>query len=287
MSNVLITGTSSGFGQLTALALARRGDRVFATMRNPNKAQTLTDAARAEELALSIHQLDVTDPASVTRAVAEITELTGTIDVLINNAGVGLRGPVETLADDELHAQLDTNVVGALRTIRTVVPLMRKQGTGTIVNVSSMAGLIGVPFEGAYAASKHALEALSEALRFELAPDNIRVFIIEPGAFATAFTDNAHEARAFSPQHPQRAAYDRFWQAIDTGLHADGRADPDQVVHAITQAIDQPDGPFRRLVGQDAELICALKHDHPFEAFEHTVRATLGLDQPVEATSTA
>jgi len=285
MSNVLITGTSSGFGQLTALALARRGDRVFATMRNPSKADALTDAARSEELALSVHQLDVTDPATVTRAVAEIAEASGGIDVLINNAGVGLRGPVETLADDELHAQLDTNVLGPVRMIRAVVPVMRRQGAGTIVNLSSMAGLVGVPFEGAYAASKHALEAISEALRFELAPDNIRVFIIEPGAFATAFTDNAREARAFSPQHPQRAAYERFWQAIETGLHAEGRADPDQVVLAITQAIDEPDGPFRRLVGQDAELICALKHDHPFEEFEHTVRATLGLDQPAEATT--
>ncbi len=141
MSTILITGASSGFGQLTAVALARRGDRVFATMRNLNKAEALTDAVRAEDLALSVHQLDITDPVSVTRAVAEISEATDRIDVLINNAGVGLRGPVETLADDELHAQLDTNVLGAVRMIRAVVPIMRQQGAGTIVNLSSMAGL--------------------------------------------------------------------------------------------------------------------------------------------------
>ncbi|MDQ2729561.1 MAG: SDR family oxidoreductase [Actinomycetota bacterium] len=283
MSTVLITGASSGFGYLTALHLARRGDRVFATMRNPAGTPELTSTANAENLPLSVHQLDVRDTASVEHAVAEITPLAGTIDVLVNNAGMSIQGPIETLADDELHDQLDTNVAGVVRMVRAVAPLMRAQNAGTIINISSMAGLIGIPFEGAYAASKHAVEAISEALRFELAPFGVQVLLVEPGAYDTAFTGNARQARGLTTDHAYRPAYDHFWQATDTALHADGRGDPADVVDAICSAIDTPDGPFRRLVGADAELVYGLKQQLPFDEFERTIRATLGLDQPDSA----
>jgi NAD(P)-dependent dehydrogenase (short-subunit alcohol dehydrogenase family) len=149
MSTVLITGCSSGFGYLTALDLARRGDRVFATMRHPAGAPTLADTAEHENLPLSVHQLNVRDTDSIEHTVTEISQLTDNIDVLINNAGLSVQGPIESLADDELHDQLDTNVGGLVRMVRAVAPLLRAQHAGTIINISSLAGLMGIPFEGA------------------------------------------------------------------------------------------------------------------------------------------
>jgi NAD(P)-dependent dehydrogenase (short-subunit alcohol dehydrogenase family) len=257
MPNVLITGCSSGFGRLIALALARRGDRVYATVRRPEAVGALEEAGAG--LPLSVHLLDVTDTASVDRAVAEIAEL-GPIDVLVNNAGYALRGPVTALHDDEVARQLDTNVIGVLRTVRAVAPQMRERGSGTIVNLSSVAGLMGIPFEGAYSASKHALEGLSETMRFELAAAGIAVVLIEPGAFETDFVDNINESTGFPADHPERAAFERF-HALLTSVGEEGRADPQAVVDAVLDAIDHPDGPFRRLVGQDAELVSRMKRD--------------------------
>jgi len=287
MSTVLITGCSSGFGYLTALDLARRGDRVFATMRNPAGAPTLADTAEHENLPLSVHQLAVRDTDSIEHTVTEISQLTDTIDVLINNAGLSVQGPIETLADDELHDQLDTNVGGVVRMVRAVAPLMRAQHAGTIINISSLAGLMGIPFEGAYAASKHAIEAISEALRFELAPFGVQVLLIEPGAYDTAFTGNARQARGLTVDSPYRASYDQFWAATDATLHATGRGDPAQVVEAIRTAIAHPDGPFRRIVGADAELVYGLKQQQSYEQFERTIRATLGLAEAPDPASIA
>lgn len=276
MPNVLITGCSTGFGELTALALARRGDRVFATVRRPDAEGALQERADAERLELSVHLLDVTDADAVERTVAQVTDL-GHIDVLVNNAGFAFRGPIESLADDELLRQFDTNVFGVVRMVRAVVPAMRAQGHGSIINLSSIAGLVGVPFEGAYSASKHALEALSETLRFELADAGISVMLIEPGAYETGFVPNIAEARAFTPEHPGRPAYERFAQALQDGVHAAGRANPQEVVDAILDAVDHPDGPFRRLVGRDAELVARLKREGSFEDFEAGIQSTMGI----------
>jgi NAD(P)-dependent dehydrogenase (short-subunit alcohol dehydrogenase family) len=276
MSNVLITGCSSGFGRLTALALARRGDRVFATVRRPEAVAPLEEAAAG--LPLSVHLLDVTDTATVERAVAEVVEAGG-IDVLVNNAGYALRGPVVSLQDDEMTRQLDTNVLGVLRTVRATVPHMRERGQGTIINLSSVTGILGIPFEGAYSASKHALEGLSETLRFELAASGIDVLLIEPGAFETDFVGNITDSIGFPEDHPDRAAFDRFHNLL-TSVGDAGRADPQAVVDAILDAIDHPDGPFRRLVGQDAELVGPLKRDS-FEQLEAGIKGMLGGDAPV------
>jgi len=280
MANVLITGSSSGFGYLTALELARHGHRVFATMRNPAASPQLAEIAGAEELQLSLHTLDVDDSASVQRAVDEIADRAETIDVLVNNAGFGVRGPVETLSDEELHAQFETNVFGVVRMIRAVVPAMRQRGNGTIINVSSLAGLAGVPFEGAYGASKHALEAISEALRFELRTAGIRVLLIEPGAYDTGWWEHSRQTQAFDPNHVLRAEHDRFWQAIDGTLRSDGRADPQEIAEAIQTAITDPNTPFRTVLGADAQLIIGLKRQNSFEDYENTILTTLGLNQP-------
>ncbi|GAA2334551.1 SDR family oxidoreductase [Streptomyces violaceusniger] len=272
MSNVLITGCSSGFGRLIALALARRGDRVFATVRRPETVAGLEGLA--EGLPLSAHLLDVTDAGSIERAVAEVADKGG-IDVLVNNAGYALRGPVVSLQDDEVARQFDTNVVGIVRMVRAVVPHMRERGGGTIVNLSSAAGLIGIPFEGAYAASKHAVEGLSETLRFELAADGIAVALIEPGAFDTGFFDNVTESRGFGADHPDRPVFDHYHERM-MAVGGAGRAAPQPVVDAVLEAIDHPDGPFRRLVGDDAELVVRIKRERPFAELEAGMRAALG-----------
>ena len=156
MANVLITGCSSGFGLLSALEFARRGDTVFASMRTVSKATALNDAAAAEGLKVEVVSLDVTDDDSVRSAVAGVAAEAGTIDVLVNNAGIEMNGAIHLIADDEARWQFDTNVLGPLRTMRAVVPIMLHQGGGTIVNVSSVAGVAAVPYSGMYAASKHA-----------------------------------------------------------------------------------------------------------------------------------
>ena len=198
MANVLITGCSSGFGLLAALEFARRGDNVFATMRNVSKAGPLNEAAAAEGLKVNVVVLDVTDDASVRSAVDSVVADAGTIEILVNNAGIELVGAMHLVSDEEALWQLDTNVLGPLRTMRAVVPVMLQQGGGTIVNVSSVAGIAAVPYTGMYAASKHALEAMTEVMVYELGHRGIRMALIEPGQFATEFGGNARHAEAMA-----------------------------------------------------------------------------------------
>ncbi len=198
MANVLITGCSSGFGMLAALEFARRGDNVFATMRNVSKAGPLNEAAAAEGLKVNVVVLDVTDDASVRSAVDSVVADAGTIEILVNNAGIELIGAMHLVSDEEALWQLDTNVLGPLRTMRAVVPVMLQQGGGTIVNVSSVAGIAAVPYTGMYAASKHALEAMTEVMVYELGHRGIRVALIQPGQFATEFGGNACHAEAMA-----------------------------------------------------------------------------------------
>jgi NAD(P)-dependent dehydrogenase (short-subunit alcohol dehydrogenase family) len=276
MANILITGCSSGFGYLSALDLARRGERVFATMRNLVRGQALTKIAISERLALTTHTLDVTDPMSVRRCVAEVLELGGKIDVLVNNAGYAQRGPIETLSDEEIHRQFDTNVTGIMRMVRTVVPHMRARNAGTIINLSSLSGLTGVPYEGAYSASKHAVEAISQALRFELAATSIRVLLIEPGAFETGFVNNAPVAADFNAAHPLWDEYQRFWSAA-AQLTGGSRADPQAVVDAIRRAVIDPETPFRQLVGADVEFAVSLQEAAGLADLGPTIREILHL----------
>jgi NAD(P)-dependent dehydrogenase (short-subunit alcohol dehydrogenase family) len=275
--NVLITGCGSGFGRALALTMARRGDRVMATVRDPAAAPGLRAEAEEEGLELAVGQLDVSDPASVERAVAEAESALGGIEVLVNNAAVPMRGPIETIADDELRDVLEVNLLGVLRMVRAVVPRMRERGGGVIVNVSSLAGRIGVPYDGAYAMSKFAVEALSEALIWEAEGAGIRVVVIEPGRFATSIEDKVRFPRAFGEDHPLRADFEEFWAALERTVLSGGPGDPQEVVDAICESIDDPASPRRRVVGADAEAILALRHEHPDEEFLRLMRATLGI----------
>ncbi|MBO0793143.1 MAG: SDR family oxidoreductase [Ktedonobacteraceae bacterium] len=189
---VLITGSSSGIGQATAQLFVERGWNVVATARNP---EAVTRSASGTLLALP---LDVTDEASIAAAVAATMTRFGSIDVLVNNAGYGLFGPLEGTSAEQLEAQFRTNVFGVAAMIRQVVPFMRQRHDGTIITISSTGGRVASPFAAAYHASKYALEGLCESLRFELRPQGIRVKLVEPGhvktGFARALTWATHDA---------------------------------------------------------------------------------------------
>jgi NAD(P)-dependent dehydrogenase (short-subunit alcohol dehydrogenase family) len=186
MATVLITGTSTGIGFATALAFARSGHRVAATMRNPAKGAELARIAEQERLSIRLYAMDVDTDASVTEGVARIVGELGPIDVLVNNAGVERNGSVEELPLAEFRAAMETNYFGVIRCIQAVLPAMRERRSGCIINLSSISGRLASAPLAPYTASKYALEALSECLAQEVKPFNIRVAIVEPGIIDTA-----------------------------------------------------------------------------------------------------
>jgi NAD(P)-dependent dehydrogenase (short-subunit alcohol dehydrogenase family) len=181
MKSVIITGSNRGIGLETALAFARMGYKVFATMRNPTKAETLKHIIKVESLPITICAMDVDSDESVKHGIEEILKETGSIDVLVNNAGIERHGSTEELPLTDYKAVMETNYFGVLRCIKAVLPQMRQKRSGCIINIASVSGKISSSPLGAYAASKFALEAISEALAGEVKPFNIRVGIVEPG----------------------------------------------------------------------------------------------------------
>ena len=250
--SVLITGASSGIGRASALYLAGKGYRVAATSRSLSR---LDELRREAEHIGSIHcvELDVDSDRSVAQATASVIDAYGRIDVLVNNAGYGLWGPVQSFTMAELQGQLETNFFGAFRMIKAVLPSMTATGGGTIINVSSVEGRLVTPFSGGYAASKFALEGLSEAMRYELWPQGIRVAVVEPGLFATGFhdsqveaADTESEALPYGPviarYRERRGKYDRFAK------------DPVRVARVIHRIIRSRRPRFRYPVGAEATI---------------------------------
>lgn len=233
---VIVTGASSGIGLHTALALGRRGHRVYATMRDPGRADNLQRVLDAEQLQVEVLQLDVTDPTSVSTAVATVLSREGRVDAVVNNAGIAPFAAIEHSTDDEWLAVLDTNLIGAVRLIRAVLPAMRYEGAGTIVNVSSIAGrLAAVPTQGAYAASKHALCALTDAVVAECAPFGLSAYCIEPGFFATDIM-RGNIAPNLGDGDPYRTVADGVQEFFRSAL-ADAPL-PSEVADTITTAIE-------------------------------------------------
>jgi NAD(P)-dependent dehydrogenase (short-subunit alcohol dehydrogenase family) len=251
---VLITGCSTGIGRATAVEAARRGHQVFASARHRDDIADLT-AKGIETLAL-----DVTDSSSVSDGVKSVLGSTGRIDAVVNNAGYGQYGAIEDVSEDEWRRQFEVNVFGAISVLRAVLPAMRRARGGTIVNVSSLAGKVTVPFAGAYCASKHALEAISDALRVELAPWRIRVVVVEPGPIGTRFGDRTREAtaRILGTAGPYSDFYGQAERASEKSFQR-GKRRPEVVARVIVGAIESKRPRTRYRVAPLARILVPLK----------------------------
>jgi NAD(P)-dependent dehydrogenase (short-subunit alcohol dehydrogenase family) len=260
---------------VSALTFARKGDTVYASMRNLRKSGALDTAVRAEGLKIELVQLDVTDEQSVQSAVANILRQTGRIDVLVNNAGIDAHGPIEETDDSELREIFGTNFFGALCVIRHVVPGMRQQRSGTIVNVSSLAGRVPLPFAGAYSASKFALEGATEALHFELHPFGVRVVLIEPGSFETNIEQNRRVINRFNERSPYAEVERRFSQAMSRLSPSNVGGNPQDVADVIYTAVNDKAPKLRYAAGEDAKTILGLKKQLDDSQFERQMREIL------------
>jgi len=238
---ILITGCSSGFGLLAAVRLAARGHLVWATMRDLSKKRALENELARRNAKAIIRELDVTKLSTIKNVVEEIQRTHSQIDVLINNAGYGIGGFFEDLADEEIRSQMETNFFGVQNVCREVIPLMRKRQRGKIINISSIAGLVASPCLGAYNASKWALEAFSESLYFELSLFGISVCLVEPGSYPTnIFTQNAHYAKNFdNPQSPYFFFNQKLREISQNSIRKLKR-DPQDVARLIESIVNNP-----------------------------------------------
>lgn len=261
---VLVTGSSRGIGRSVTAEFARRGHHVIATARNP---ESLRDLDVAERLAA-----DVTDEKSVARAVAAA----GAVDVLVNAAGAPLVScPIEAHPMSDLREQLEVNYLGSVRMIQAVLPGMRAQGAGTIVNVCSVTGKVAQPLRGAANASKFALEGMSEALKYETQRFGIRVLLVEPGATQNQPGKVKYSLRELAPDYTDLFAQ---FEVAEKGLTASvPLLTPDLVAGHIADAVESPDAPFRLLLGGDAEMVMDVRRRTTDVEFEAAMRAKLGI----------
>jgi NAD(P)-dependent dehydrogenase (short-subunit alcohol dehydrogenase family) len=263
----IVTGSSTGIGYETSLALARDGFITYATMRNLNKAENIRSLATKEKLPVRVKQLDVIDDVSVKNAVEAISSETGgRIDVLVNNAGYGLNGAFEDLAMDEIKAQYETNFFGLIRVTQAVLPDMRRQKSGTIVNISSGAGRFGYPSGSAYASTKFAVEGLSESMSYELEPFGIKVVIVEPGFIRTNFANGLVIAR--KSQDPN-SPYSQMMKKIGTSFEElkKNSSSPDLVANVVLNAVKDENPNLRYLAGNDVEQWLGAKRNMSDEEF--------------------
>ena len=263
----LVTGSSSGIGLETSLALARDGYRTFASMRDTKKAGELQNAAKKENLSIDVIELDVDKEESIVSAVKKIMSDAGRIDVLVNNAGYGQFGCTEDVPLDDFRKQFETNFFSIVRIIQEVAPIMRKQASGIIVNISSVVGRMGLPGSPAYISTKFALEGLSECLRYELGQFGIKVVIIEPGVIKTNFF-NAMKI----PESKSDPKYKELTDKILSGLKmmVEMGTPPSQVADVVIKAIHDKEILPRYTAGTDAAMFMEakkMKTDIEFEKY--------------------
>ena len=248
--NILVTGSSGGFGELITKTLAKDGHNVFATMRgiggkNVAAAGKLAEWARSESLSVEVLELDVTSQDSVDTAITKVLSSADHLDVVVNNAGIASRGPIESFTVAELHHVFDVNTFGSLRVNKAVLPGMREQKSGLIIQVTSSLGRLVMPMGNAYGASKFAMEAFAESLHYQLKPFSVDVAILEPGAFPTSVMDNAlvgTESRIL-------AAYNAVSNTRPN--MPENPSDPQDIADAVKLLVDLPSGqrPLRTVVG--------------------------------------
>lgn len=264
----IVTGSSSGIGYATSLLLARNRFHTYATMRNIEKSADIQEIANKERLPLQVIQLDVNDDASIRNSIKRVERENERIDVLVNNAGYGLVGAFEDLSVEEIKSQFETNFFGVIRLTQQVLPIMRKQKSGTIVNVSSGAGRIGFPGMSAYVSSKFALEGLSESMSYELEPFGIKLVIIEPGVIRTNFKKNSVMSEK-SLDNSSISPYSSIIQKIDSSISSiiEHATPPEDVAKAILHAITSNNPELRYLVGNDMIMMAETKKSMSDEDF--------------------
>ncbi len=272
-SVALVTGCSSGIGLETAIALGREGHFTYATMRDVKKSGSLDKIVNDEGLPIKVLELDVDSEKSVDDAIAKIMEEKGRVDTLINNAGWGMWGAVEDVSIEEFKQQFETNFFSIIRLIQKVAPIMRKQKSGNIVNVSSVAGKIGFPVSPAYISSKFALEGLSECIRFELGPFGINVIIIEPGVIKTNFFDSMKMAKKSNSD----SVYNEITSKVVSGVKmmAEMGTEPKEVADTIIKSINEEKPLPRYIVGNDAMMFLEAKKMKTDIEFENYIKKEL------------
>jgi NAD(P)-dependent dehydrogenase (short-subunit alcohol dehydrogenase family) len=266
---ILITGASSGIGKACAEHLASRGYRVFGTCRGAAARQSAPDN-------IEMLSMNVDDDHSVKDAVGNLIEKVGRLDGVINNAGFALMGSVEDTSIEEAKAQMETNFFGVLRVCRAVLPIMRKQGSGHIVNISSLAGVLGLPFSGLYSASKFALEGMTESLRLELRPFGVRVVLIEPGDFNTQLPAR----RRVASESENNDAYQKRFSKFKAAQEKDESKapSPEPVACLVERILRTGAPPLRYTVGMFGQrIVVPLKRLLPQRLFEWTLSKVLGL----------
>jgi len=246
---IFITGASSGLGRAVAVLLASRGDVVYGTSRKPDQ----------EEKDFRLIRMDIADDVSVNQAIETVIEREGRIDVLINNVGIGIGGAIESFTEEEAFVQMDTNFTGMTRVTRAVLPHMRQQRSGKIINLSSIGGLIGLPFQGFYSASKFAIEGYSEALTMEVRPWNIRVVVVNPGDFRTGFT----ASRLVTQKDQSGSVYQPAANKAIGIMARDEQSGCDPVLLATTMCkiVRKKNPKYRYIIGRfDQRLIARIRH---------------------------
>ncbi len=267
LQTILITGSSSGFGLESVVYLAQEGHRVIATVEDIDNAQSLTDKLQEKKLSATILSLDVTDTNSIKQVIEHIQTQNIQLDVLVNNAGVLLGGTLEDITDDEFRKQMDVNFFGMMNVMRACLPLMRNRGRGKIINLSSIAGYLGVPYSCAYVSSKWAIEGLSESLQYELKEHfNISLHVVEPGFYRTKiFKEHIlYGSHVDNPESP----YYGYSQSCKASFleHVENSSNKSiQVAKCLSKIINAANPKFRNFPDNEARLAYYLKKFVPFQ----------------------
>ncbi|SER36904.1 NADP-dependent 3-hydroxy acid dehydrogenase YdfG [Faunimonas pinastri] len=270
-----ITGCSTGFGRELARLVLERGWKAVVTARDASKVQDLTEGHEGNARAIA---LDVTDPAQIKKAVSEAEQAFGGIDVLVNNAGYGYMAAVEEGEEDEIRAMFETNFFGLAATIRAVLPGMRKRKRGTIVNISSVGGLVGFPGSGYYAATKFAVEGLSDSLSKELAPLGLKVLVVEPGPFRTDWAGRSlKQSKTFIDDYEQTSGSRRKQTA---GYSGQQPGDPVRAAEAMIKAVEAENPPLHLVLGKPGLENVRKKLDALINDIDTWEETTLGADFP-------
>ena len=267
----IVTGSSSGIGFEISLMLARHGFITYATMRDLQKSSTLRSIADKEKIPLRCVQLDVTNDMSVKQAIETIVNESHNIDVLVNNAGYGLSGALEDLLINEIKLQFDTNFFGLIRATQAVLPIMRNQRSGIIVNISSGLGRFGIATSSAYASSKFAIEGLTESISYELEPFGIRTILVEPGIIKTNFIKAAVLGEKSTDSN---SPYFQFMNNMEDGMKKliESGESPEYVARVVLDAINDSNPKLRYLAGKDVEHIMEIKNKVSDEDFHNMIK---------------